>query len=269
MSRVLEWPLVDAHPATIHHTASVIVFFFFPAFWRSISMILFWPSLVVFSGQRTRSGHWCSTTTWSWPMCEVPTLRSPTPWPWTTEAAWSSWRPWLTARSTVNRRWPTTARGPACSTRQVRTTPAQAPLRRPCRMTAVWQLGPETLEYVAGGCQKWGCNYNGSLCNERTATRRDSWWTRPCSDTQGVTSRAFCSLSRFSLHLQKRGSDNTHLAIVVRMESFLRSVALEESIWVRRRKYESGNGISGRRESTKDLSTLTKEQWVVSGAKET
>lgn len=29
MSRVLEWPLVDAHPATIHHTASMIVFFFF------------------------------------------------------------------------------------------------------------------------------------------------------------------------------------------------------------------------------------------------
>ena len=114
-----------------------------PALRRSLSLILSWPSLGCVFWQRTRSGHQCSTTTWSWPTCEVPVLRSLTPWFWTTKAAWSSWQLLLTAQSTASRRWLTTARDPACSTRPVRTKPP-VPLAHPHRVAAGWWLRPVT-----------------------------------------------------------------------------------------------------------------------------
>ena len=55
----------------------------------------------------------------------------------------------------------------------------------------------------------------------------DTWWARSFSGAQAVTSRVFCSLSRFSPRLQKRDSNNTCFAILVRMEIFLRAMALE------------------------------------------
>lgn len=133
-------------------------------------------SFLMFSGQRTRFGHQCSTITQSWRMCGVQTLRSPTPWLWIMVAAWSSWKPWLTAQSTVSRRWPTIAEGPACSTHQVRLSPS--PLCEPCRMTTdrpgkhgmsrmgrlQWRLFTAQLKEIKSG-KDWG-------------------WTHPRSDSQ-------------------------------------------------------------------------------------
>lgn len=54
------------------------------------------------------------------------------------------------------------------------------------------------------------------------------------------------SLSSFHTHLQKENGDNAHLSTVEKMGSFLRSVALEESIELDIDGVEVGRNVSGK-----------------------